>query len=618
MKYETSFSFEALTNFDKKYWRIDWFGYLSYDDKNGVRRSQPMVDVFLSKFNEPFSNVKFNSKQATDYENQRKIKVPIEYMVILRLGDVWHQGEYVPSITPRYMQETFKNLDVSPENTASVFASATISPKQYILGYNIHPYHQQAPRTYCEQIMLPDGNIVIVPHYVILQTYFAASSYVFRNLFQFGLELERIFNFDKSYITEDKHAYIHLKKWTHDSAAEQVARIAFDNAGRQAASMVSRNLALQKTNGIRSFAPKTQFPFKGETDLKVQGKWCTISGSLKAFVVFEIFSCTGKFPFVNLEYFRDNPGDKNPDSTHKKSNNDNSGSKKKPKPPKDKDLPLEPEEEPDTSIDDLKLQGRVEPNFLDLNDKPVEKVRQEIHQNTGELRPPPQEEEVNTGNTGEGGNDNGTAPVNFEGLPLPPKKKKLFNTAICRLALFIDCCETLKSKSRVSNLSYITINTGLGQALEKYSFFPLTQTQKGRKSTWQYSNYFQDIKKPKGYKYKFRRVVIARVMINNELIYLFEIERKIQQYVGGWGEHDSFSFFCIKANSTNKLTTYELEEVLLSCSENNGIWSKVEIPDSVIKSFPFKHPKNDSLADSSYVDNTISILEEKLGYYFDK
>ena len=50
---QQGFNLNAITNHDRNYWRVDWFGYLNYFDEKGVRRSEPLVDVFFITIQTP-------------------------------------------------------------------------------------------------------------------------------------------------------------------------------------------------------------------------------------------------------------------------------------------------------------------------------------------------------------------------------------------------------------------------------------------------------------------------------------------------------------------------------------------------------------------------------------
>lgn len=293
-----------LTNNDDNYWRIDWFGTLSYFDGRGQRRSEPLVTVYLSKlYYSPWkSNI--NYKSSTDYWNPHVVSVPIEYLKVLYIGDIWHHGKLVMS--PKYEEYNYASI-ITPQNTSTILASSKDKSGDYYVSFERHPYHNKAPYTFCEVVSLNFGKRLIFPHWVILQAYFSSCSFVFRQLFQFGLQLNTLYDPNKSSL-EEGNGKIQLKKWVHDLGAPELARIAWDKSARNAYTMVSANLAINKSNN-KPLTPKTKFPFSDHTEMTVKGKHLQDTGSEDdPFIVFGILSCSAKYPYNQLSLVRDNPG----------------------------------------------------------------------------------------------------------------------------------------------------------------------------------------------------------------------------------------------------------------------------------------------------------------------
>lgn len=615
---KNSFNINALTNNDDRYWRIDWFGYLRYFDRHGQKRSEPLVDVFLSPFEKTPDKASVNYKSSTKFDLPNVARVPVSYLRVLRLGDVWRHGRRVHLGHYEMMRERFDDLVIDSETTTTMQAGSKDKMGEYIVPFSHHPYHGKATQIYCEVINLPNGNIVVVPHYVILQAYFSSSQYVFQQLFKFGLQFESIYDPYESYIEPDGSAYISLKKWTHDVAAAEVARMAFCPHARKAVSRISMNLALQQVNQ-ETIRPKSAFPFEGRTNLDVYGKWCPLGNSKReVFVVYDILGCTAPYPFSSLEYFRENPGDLGPeDTTSKPDWNDTSGyNKPKPKPPSDGDTELQPDEETTNTLEELELAGRRGTQFSDLLEKEIEKKRQKPHKEKGSRRHQQSTEEISVGNTGEGDLNGMVAPVDIQLPEGEFKDKYVFDNRICRLTLFLELIGSIRSMSRVTNVEFVQVFPELGDGKGIYSFFPKTYTMSGRTSTWQYINYVKGITQLDSTKYQHRRAIIAKITVIDDFeVYLIETERRTCAVDNGWVELDSTSLFLAVSGAQDPISNYQLSQLVEDCSDNRGTWD-LNLLGISVKSFSIKHVSNTSILSENHLVRQVALFEKYMGFKF--
>ena len=548
------------------------------------------------------------------FENTNKVQVPVSYLKVLRLGDVWHKGTRVPLAHDKSMLAAFSNLHIDDTNTQTLISSAYIGNKNYILPFSHHPYHSSATKAYCEVITLPNGNIIVIPHYVILQAYFSTSQYVFTQLFKFGLDLGSIYDSASSYIDNEGSAFVLLKKWTHDKAAPEVARIAFDKQAYSAVSGISKQFVLQK-NRNEPIRPKTKIPFSGITNLDVFGKWCPVEERM-AFIVYDILNCTAPYPFNALEHFRDNPGDKGENNTSHSLKLSNGGgpSKPKPKPVNDHNVELKPENEPSNQIDELELMSREGTRFPDLMGKEITKRRQQPHKSEGNRKSPSHFVDVSEGNTGDGESKGTSAPVNFVSPLNEEDKRYIFDERICRLALFNRLLKHLTNSSRVQEVNFIQINEKLGPTSSYYSYFPKTYSMSGRASSWQYINYTKGVK-TENIRFIHRKAIIAELSITNgKYIYLIEAERRCVEVDSGWVELDSPSLFLATADRANMISAYQFEALLEQCCSDRGSWSHDVLP-NYIQSFSIKHPSNAAL--DEYPQRQASIIEKYIGFDFE-
>lgn len=531
---------------------------------------------------------------------------------------MWHKGSRVEVSRAKGMLETFKNIDINQHTTQTLRASSKNEHGSYILPFSYHPYHMKATQSYCEVIKLAGDRTLIVPHYVILQAYFARSQYVFQQLFKFGIDFESIYDPSKSYLAPDGGAFILLKKWTHDVAATEVARMAFDTTAQSAVKSMSQQFAVQQANG-EPVRPKTSFPFEGLTTLKVFGKWCPLNSgksSHQVFIVFDILSCSAQYPFEKLEYFRDNPGDrlKSPGSSKKKDNSASSYQKPKPKVSSSREIEAIPDEEPSNRLDELELEARQGTVFHDLAGKPIEKKRAQPHKDLLNNQVSLNTEDVQQGNTGEGDSHGIVAPVDFQLVQNEYEDRFTFKYKVCRLELFLSVLQKIRRSNDVESVTPIQAFSSLGRHSNIYSFFPTTYSKNGRASTWQFINYFKGSANYYSKKPIFRRALIARINLHSgdELI-LAEAERRVNRTADGWIEQDSTSvFLAITKKKQNNVSTYQISRLLEQSCLGRGVWTtEAEWLQAI--TYSVKHPSNTSIADGSYVDRQIGIIENKVG-----
>jgi len=290
-------------------WRIDFFGYIDYNDKQGRKRSQPVIEVLLSEVVtgltlHPLSK-EFNSKSISDYKNQISVEVPITYLLILRIGQIWKNEQL--HLTPNYKELSLNNVLISDDTSYPILCGEKDLSEQgaafpsYFIPTSHHPYHQLCTKTSAE-VVVHNGRKYIFPHVVLIQAYFQMNAWAFSQLFQFGLHLDTLFYPQNTYLRSEREAVIQLRSKVKDISAPTLARIAFNEWAQKAALMISSNLAIQEANNWKK-TPKTKFPFMGKTNLVVRGKFIP-----ENFIVYEILSCSSEFPFDSLDYYRDNAG----------------------------------------------------------------------------------------------------------------------------------------------------------------------------------------------------------------------------------------------------------------------------------------------------------------------
>lgn len=619
----SDFDINSLTNHDDQYWRIDWFGYLSYEDKTGDRRSTPLISVYLSPLVKHPSKIHaIESINSSHYKSSRKVEVPVTYLILLRLGDIWHKGNIYAS--PRYKQLTASNVSfLNNQNLETLKVSHRDNRGNFLVPFNFHPYHQHAPGAYCETFTSGDTTF-IVPHWVILQAYFSSCSYLFEQQFRFGLALDTLYAPHESFI-KDGHAELQLKKQVHDVAAKDVARIAWDFQASKAYKMVSNSLSVANNNNC-NITPKTLFPFSSTTNLKMKGKEFPYKGpnqTSRALFVYQILSCTAQYPFESLTFYRDNPGkiDGKSGGTPPKSESEKSWTYKVPR-TKEK-TELIPAQEPNNQLNKLLLTTPIGTTLLGGNTIKVEKKYRNLSSSENNQPSHLIHEHVDTGNFGGGNNRGNGAPISMSQSQEKDKSTKkdpfIFPSKPCRLNVFRRICNKIAKLKNVNNISFIAVNSHLSNQHGSYSYFPRTFTPTGRDRTWRYLDY---IKSSSTDKQKHRRVLIIHITVGSTSLYLLEIERRVVKSENsfGWVELDNMAMLALSSKTKTTLEEQYLKKLLQACAEKSGTWQHrndvTTIGGFQIKTL--KHPGNETLLSPEIHDQRfISNIESTLGVSFD-
>lgn len=607
------FLFHELTNNDENYWRIDWFGYITYKglSSSGANMTTwPYVKVFVSRVRYPEKGFALNNIYETDYFRKRSVTVPIGYLCLLHLGDVWHKGSLFRSGEQNHSIETFKNVVISRETTTAIQAKDKAPSGGYYLQYADHPHHSSASLVNCVLVKLEDGTQLLIPGYVIAQAYFSESSYVFSELFRYGLTDEMLYDSLRSHVDLDGNAFLHLKQRVPDSAAPQIARMAFDEHARKTASLLTESLVMYAQRADWYLSPRVNFPFEGATDLKVYGKRCR--GPENIFIVFGILECSAKFPFNRLQYFRDAPGDENSEGENESGPIDDeslSNGYRKSHGRISEKFTLDPGAEPDTGLLNINLTGRDSTHFSYLETIVVEKVRVEPHLPKFDSSYVGGTKDISSGNSA-GGSGRGTAaPVSFEA-----GSRHVFPQELCRLRRFHDVFNLLSQKDRVQQISYRRVNETIETSGSNYSAFPEIESPTGLTLQWPYLNYIQGVPRAKNDKPIRRMVAIIEIVTPGRIFYLFESQRRGIAVSNGWVELDDIGIHLIQMHGNTPLSDYQLKIFLDWSARCRGTWG---FPDNVqlpCRSTTLKHPSHSKVETTDYEIEIIEKTEEFIGF----
>lgn len=282
---------------DERMWRIDWFGEFHYPPILG--NSQPSVRVAISPVlcdtSDPNTML---AATATSLNNQRQISVKVGLLGLIRIGDVWQNGQCI--YTPAYQTERFEKLNIN-KTTVNIIKAGLPINEEYILPLDEHPWHRLQTMSYCVCVTFQNEKRIIIPCVELIRFYFGSSSRLLNLLFTRQISNEDFWksrNFDHS----SGHLHLKLAKDLSGLSAADIGRMVLDNNAWRAARLIFDTCMAASTTR-EPIHPYTGFPFIGETDLVCTGKWLSYGTKPNAtFVVYQLKSCSHPFPFKSLSY----------------------------------------------------------------------------------------------------------------------------------------------------------------------------------------------------------------------------------------------------------------------------------------------------------------------------
>lgn len=273
---------------DEITWRIDWLAGVSYPYRS-VMRGQPSVEVYLSAIDP-------ETGHALPRRTTQRKYVSIGTLVLLRIGEHWHRKQLVHS--PRYMEEEWE-VGIYP-STVSTIPSGLSIDDEFVLPLAEHPGHECATQSFCVNVELPDGRCMVIPTLELTRFYFGSSSTLLERLFAPPLSMDGLFT---NASIKNGVAHLDLAKGIHRRSAHDVARIAFDKLACDAAELIGNSCVEQSAQQKHRIHPKARFPFHGKTTLRARGQWLSRGDAPnRTFLVFELLSCSRRFPYRELNY----------------------------------------------------------------------------------------------------------------------------------------------------------------------------------------------------------------------------------------------------------------------------------------------------------------------------
>lgn len=304
---------------DENFWRVDWFGEVAFPNRL-LRRTQPSILVYLSRvLNSSFQEnpALLLAPDSTFTARQRKVWISIGTSPLLRIGDIWRNGQLVA--TPDYELEQFLELEINSQTAVLVKAGLNLEENGFLLPRTEHPWHMECTQSYCLMIELPQNRRLIIPCMELIRFYFGSSSNLLTKLFLPPLVRETLYSkphFDKA----SGRLSLQLAAGISGVSAADIGRLHMDPHAWRAAVHVGTSLLKGSVSGQGAY-PQAYFPFEGLTDLIVSGKWLSFQDDPRAtFIAYSLRSCSHPFPFRSLRY---DVKDRSPSLDRKKSGKQN-------------------------------------------------------------------------------------------------------------------------------------------------------------------------------------------------------------------------------------------------------------------------------------------------------
>lgn len=283
-------------------WRIDWFGDIAFPDRS-IRRKQPSVFIHLSRVtdsrfrDDPAVLLSPHSTVSPNF--QRRVWVSVGTLPLLRIGDIWRDGQL--DVRPDYELEEFTDIQIDQSTATLIKAGLNLNEGGFLLPLSEHPWHMQCTQSYCVMVDLPGARRLIVPCMELIRFYFGSSSKLITKLFLPPLARGSLYENATLNIKSGRLMLALAEKMSGASAAD-IGRLHLEPAAWRAAAHVGASILKASVANLAIY-PQALFPFEGKTTLTASGKWLSFADQPRTtFLVYNLRSCAYPFPFRSLRY----------------------------------------------------------------------------------------------------------------------------------------------------------------------------------------------------------------------------------------------------------------------------------------------------------------------------
>lgn len=290
-RYDPPVTLAALKKLGKVSHRIVWFGNIFRG------RSSDGINVIFS----PCAPSLSTGEEECDFSKRTSVPLPVAYLRKFRIGDIWENCRWTGRRDTQ-ARASFR-LDISKHSAEVMPIGVPINNDHanptYLLPFSHFGGHRDHTHAQCLRIALEDGSTLIIPCMELVRFYFGASGSFLKRLFSGAFALDRLYA-NARINRKTGAASIDLAPDLSGVAAATIARIAFNSQARSAARWIV-NSGVATAANRSSYYPKTTFPFYGQTELTVYGRWI-IHGGSRTFLAEQLSRCTHPFPFDTLFY----------------------------------------------------------------------------------------------------------------------------------------------------------------------------------------------------------------------------------------------------------------------------------------------------------------------------
>ncbi len=280
----------AVRTLGEGLFRVEWLGQV-------LRGTVTSVSVVFA----PWQIDPDTGEMGPAAGDHRTVAVPFACLRMFRMGDLWQSG-MATGHRDLQARQTF-SLSIQ-EGTAQVMPAGvplegTSGRPIYPLPFSVFAGHRENTQSHCVRVAVGSNAWLVIPCLELIRFYFGGSGSFLKRLFSGAFALDKLYK-RCQFNSWTGTARVELADDLSGAAAATVARIALDTQAKWAASWIVNSGVAATANRMR-YHPKTTFPFLGDTDLTVDGRWIEQYG-YRVFLGEQIIRCTHPFPFGSLYY----------------------------------------------------------------------------------------------------------------------------------------------------------------------------------------------------------------------------------------------------------------------------------------------------------------------------
>lgn len=274
--------------------RIDWLGDVETTFRGRVRAQHIKVACSSWGGDTGWGETELDAEQF-------HASVPIAFLRLLRIGDIWHEGHRVGDA--RLQRKTFVGLRVEESLCEIIPAGGSSVCSDGVLRHDLPFFHFVGHRghtvSHVVKVRVNPNTNLLVPCTELVRRYFADSGRLVASAFSGAFAMRTLFDPEASGISRtNRVANLRLGRGLTYHAAFTVARIAFDPAAKKAFQGLVNSGVAAAANDKRWYV-RMGFPIEGLTDLTARGLWLD-RGPDRSFLATQILSCSHPFPFDKL------------------------------------------------------------------------------------------------------------------------------------------------------------------------------------------------------------------------------------------------------------------------------------------------------------------------------